>query len=65
MKKPKETRTITITSCEECPSRKDGESHGPCDSDYWTECGITGKEINAFVKFPRSCPIKKNNWQAN
>lgn len=39
-------KNIQVKCCEECPCRVERESHGPCDSYYWTECKLTGKIID-------------------
>ena len=38
--------TIKIERCEDCPNRRDRESHGPCDSSNWVECKLTGLVID-------------------
>ena len=61
-------RVLVVRECSKCPIRQKHEEHGPCDSSYWVECGITGKEISnpdnweiskwsKTSKFPPSCPL--------
>ena len=65
-------KLMVITCCTSCPIRKEKESHGPSDSDFWVECGITGEMIDGWdapiskinwrvkdhLRFPESCPLK-------
>jgi hypothetical protein len=62
------SRMLIIKSCEQCPLRTEEESHGPCDSDYWMECSLTGEVVansdnkakwNKESKFPPFCPLKE------
>ena len=61
------SKILIIKSCEKCPIRTEKESHGPCDSDYWMECSLTGKVVANSdnceskwekSKFPPFCPLK-------
>ena len=66
----KKPRILIVKSCKECPIRKGVESHGPSDSNYWKECGITGKTVEDQDNweaskwkenslFPPFCPLKE------
>ena len=55
---------IDIKDCKSCPFRREEESHGPCDSYYYSVCSQNGKQIQnedkiLKTKFPRWCPLNK------
>ena len=56
---------LIVKSCRsaECPAHIRKESHGPCDSDCWSECSISNNRVIKFAglsdDFPEFCPLKE------
>lgn len=61
------SRKFIVERCDNCPIRVKKESHGPSDSSYWVECGMTSvvlrNECDGELfksKFPSSCQLQEN-----
>jgi len=65
-------RVLKVKKCWDCPLREPKDSNGPCGSDSWIECSITGTMIDGHDApseskewhwrkhdFPPSCPLKE------